>query len=57
MLLPSVVRYPQGGGRQIGYEALPFLQQDAANTIASVKRFMGRSRSDIAAADKLPYAL
>ena len=57
VLLPSVVRYPQGGGRQIGYEALPFLQQDAANTIASVKRFMGRSRSDIAAADKLPYAL
>ncbi len=57
VLLPSVVRYPEGGGRQIGYDAIPFLQQDAANTIASVKRFMGRGRGDIAAADKLPYAL
>jgi len=57
VLLPSVVRYPQGGGRQIGYDAVPYLQQDAANTIASVKRFMGRGRGDIAAADKLPYAL
>ncbi len=57
VLLPSIVRYPEGGGRQIGYDAVPFLQQDAANTIASVKRFMGRSRGDIAAAEKLPYAL
>jgi molecular chaperone HscA len=57
VLLPSIVRYPEGGGRQIGYDAEPFLQRDAANTIASVKRFMGRSRGDIAAADKLPYAL
>ena len=57
VLLPSVVRYPEAGGRQIGYDAVPFLQQDAANTIASVKRFMGRGRGDIAAADKLPYAL
>ncbi|MFZ1500468.1 MAG: Hsp70 family protein, partial [Giesbergeria sp.] len=57
VLLPSIVRYPEGGGRQIGYDAVPFLQHDAANTIASVKRFMGRSRGDIAAAEKLPYAL
>jgi len=57
VLLPSVVRYPEAGGRQIGYDAVPFLQQDAANTIASVKRFMGRGRGDIAAVDKLPYAL
>ncbi len=57
VLLPSIVRYPETGGRQIGHDAIPFLQQDAANTIASVKRFMGRGRGDIAAADKLPYAL
>ncbi len=57
VLLPSVVRYPAGGGRQIGYDALQFLQHDAANTIASVKRFMGRNRSDIASTDKLPYTL
>lgn len=57
VLLPSVVRYPSGGGRQIGYDALEFLQHDAANTIASVKRFMGRSRIDIDAAHKLPFAL
>ncbi|MGP1629833.1 MAG: Hsp70 family protein, partial [Giesbergeria sp.] len=57
VLLPSIVRYPEEGGRQIGYGAMPFLLQDAANTITSVKRFMGRSRGDIAAADKLPYAL
>ena len=31
--------------------------QDAANTIASAKRLMGRGRSDIAGAQNLPYAL
>ena len=55
LLLPSVVRYLQGGGRQIGYEAVLAQAQDARNTVASAKRFMGRALADIAGADKLPY--
>ncbi len=55
LLLPSVVRYLQGGGRQIGHEAVLAQAQDARNTVASAKRFMGRALADIAGADKLPY--
>lgn len=57
VLLPSVVRYLQGDGRQIGAEALAQQIHDPGNTIASVKRLMGRGLSDIADAGKLPYAL
>ncbi len=57
VLLPSVVRYLAGGGRQIGRNAVQAQHQDAANTIASAKRLMGRGRSDIAGAQHLPYAL
>ncbi len=57
VLLPSVVRYLPGNGRQIGYEALDQQIHDPGNTIASVKRLMGRGLSDIADAGKLPYAL
>ncbi|MDO5288451.1 MAG: Fe-S protein assembly chaperone HscA [Pseudomonadota bacterium] len=56
VLLPSVVRYPAGGGRQIGYAALQD-PPDAANTIASAKRLMGRALADVQGADKLPYQL
>ncbi|MBK7004201.1 MAG: Fe-S protein assembly chaperone HscA [Burkholderiales bacterium] len=55
VILPSVVRYLAGGGRQIGYEAQQALASDPENTIASVKRFMGRSLADVQGADKLPY--
>ena len=55
VLLPSVVRYLEGGGRQIGYDALATQAQDARNTIASAKRFMGRGLQDVAEAGKLPY--
>ncbi|ODU61434.1 MAG: Fe-S protein assembly chaperone HscA [Comamonadaceae bacterium SCN 68-20] len=55
LLLPSVVRYLQGGGRLIGHEAVLAQAQDARNTVASAKRFMGRALADIAGADKLPY--
>jgi molecular chaperone HscA len=55
VLLPSVVRYLAGGGRQIGYTAQENIAADPQNTIASVKRFMGRSVGDVAAATKLPY--
>ncbi len=55
VILPSVVRYLENGGRQIGAEALAAAAQDPENTIASVKRFMGRGLKDIANPDKLPY--
>lgn len=57
VILPSVVRYMAGGGRQIGFTAQEALASDAENTIASVKRFMGRSVKDIVGAEKLPYRL
>jgi len=55
VLLPSVVRYLANGGRQIGHDAVAAQTQDARNTIASVKRFMGRGLRDVVGADKLPY--
>jgi molecular chaperone HscA len=55
VLLPSVVRYGAGGKRQIGFEALAAVATDPQNTIASVKRFMGRSLNDVKEAGKLPY--
>ena len=57
VLLPSVVRYLAGGGRQIGYDALIDAVADAENTIASVKRLMGRRLGDIVGRDQLPYRL
>ena len=53
--MPSVVRYLQGGGRQIGFDAQEAMALDPENTIASVKRFMGRSLKDVAGHDKLHY--
>ena len=55
VILPSVVRYLPGGGRQIGFEAVADGVGDPENTVASVKRFMGRSLKDVALASKLPY--
>src|SRR3954470_15678216 len=55
VILPSVVRYLPGGGRQIGHDALAARAEDPENTIASVKRFMGRGLADIANREKLPY--
>ncbi len=60
VILPSVVRYfPDTNGdikRQIGFEALANVAIDPLNTIASVKRLMGRGLNDIVNRDKLPYA-
>lgn len=55
VLLPSVVRYLPESGRQIGYDAHAAQAEDPENTIASVKRFMGRGLADIAGREKLPY--
>ncbi|MDB5957772.1 Fe-S protein assembly chaperone HscA [Ramlibacter sp.] len=54
-ILPSIVRYLENNGRQIGYEAQAAQAQDPRNTIASVKRFMGRGLADIGGREKMPY--
>ncbi|MBC3916148.1 Fe-S protein assembly chaperone HscA [Undibacterium sp. CY18W] len=54
-LLPSVVRYLSNGHAHIGFKALAEQSNDPRNTIASVKRFMGRGLKDIAYAENLPY--
>jgi molecular chaperone HscA len=56
VILPSVVRYLPDNKRQIGFEALANVAIDPLNTIASVKRLMGRGLNDIVNRDKLPYA-
>ncbi|EYC51602.1 molecular chaperone HscA [Hylemonella gracilis str. Niagara R] len=56
VILPSVVRYLQEG-REIGHAAREQQIHDPGNTIASVKRLMGRALADIPQPDKLPYAL
>lgn len=53
-LLPSAVRYLPGGRAVTGYDALAQQAQDPANTIVSVKRFMGRSLEE-ARATGAPY--
>ncbi|CAM3830268.1 Fe-S protein assembly chaperone HscA [Polaromonas hydrogenivorans] len=55
LLLPSVVRYLAGGGIELGHEAQDSQADDPENTIVSVKRFMGRSLSDLKEAAGLPY--
>ena len=55
LLLPSVVRYLDGGHRLIGEAAREHQSDDPENTIVSVKRFMGRKHADIADAGRLPY--
>ena len=55
-LLPSVVRYLADGTVQVGHQALQAQVADAGNTVASVKRLLGRGRQDIAHIESLPYA-
>jgi len=56
-LLPSVVRYDTQGVNAVGYAAQSQQVSDPRNTIASVKRFMGRGLADIRATygEKPPY--
>ena len=51
VLLPSVVRYLSETGREIGAAALRAQPLDAANTVVSVKRLMGRSLDDVASTE------
>ncbi len=55
VLLPSVVRYLEGGRRQIGFDARAAQAEDPAHTIASAKRFMGRQLADVHGLERLPY--
>jgi molecular chaperone HscA len=55
VILPSAVRYTEGGGRQIGHAALEAQADDAENTVVSAKRFMGRTLADVAGHQRLPY--
>ncbi|HEY0267940.1 MAG TPA: Fe-S protein assembly chaperone HscA, partial [Methyloradius sp.] len=54
-LLPSVVHYQSNKQIEVGYDALAQQSQDPANTISSVKRFMGRGLEDIADKAHMPY--
>ncbi|KIG07402.1 Fe-S protein assembly chaperone HscA [Caballeronia concitans] len=55
VLLPSVVRYLEKGGRRIGRIAKEEAATDPRNTIVSVKRFMGRGKSEVEGAENAPY--
>ena len=55
VLLPSVVRYLEGGRTQIGSDALTAQVDDPCNTISSVKRLMGRGIDDIGNREQMPY--
>jgi molecular chaperone HscA len=55
VILPSAVRYLEGGRRQIGHDALAAQADDALNTVVSVKRWMGRTLQDVAGHARLPY--
>ena len=54
-LLPSIVRYFADGRVDVGYDARAAQAEDPANTIVSVKRFMGRGVADVAKYGALPY--
>ncbi|VAW90356.1 Chaperone protein HscA [hydrothermal vent metagenome] len=55
-ILPSVVRYSSAGEPQVGQVALASASDDPLNTIASVKRLMGRGIDDIKhLGTRLPY--
>src|SRR6266566_1155015 len=55
-LLPSVVRYSAERETMVGSEALATAHEDPLNTIASVKRLMGRGVEDVRRfGETLPY--
>ncbi len=55
-LLPSVVRYSADSAPVVGFDAKAAITEDPLNTIASVKRLMGRGVSDVKQlSGHLPY--
>ncbi len=55
ILLPSIVHYAAGTDPVVGQDAQALAADDPANTIVSVKRFMGRGVADVAKYGALPY--
>ena len=55
VLLPSAVRYLEGGRVEIGRVALGGAVDDPKNTIVSVKRMMGRGLGDLGDATRRAY--
>ena len=56
-ILPSVVRYIEGGGIDVGQEARAQATEDPENTISSVKRLMGRTAEEAREAGLHNYQL
>ncbi|MGH8765165.1 MAG: Hsp70 family protein, partial [Burkholderiales bacterium] len=56
-LLPSIVRYFPDGRIDVGYPAQARQAEDPKNSIASVKRYMGRGLKDVAHVENAPYDL
>lgn len=54
-LLPSVVHYRADGGVDVGHGAQRKQATDPRNTVASVKRFMGRGLADVSYIENMPY--
>jgi molecular chaperone HscA len=54
-LLPSIVRYLPDGKVEVGYAAQAHQVDDPRNSIASVKRTMGRGLKDVVHAENAPY--
>lgn len=48
VLVPSVIHFDDKGGLEVGTTAKDYLMNDAANTIYSVKRLLGKSYKDVA---------
>jgi molecular chaperone HscA len=47
VIVPSLLHFSGDTVHEVGNQALPFLVRDAANTIYSVKRLMGKSYADL----------
>ncbi|NUN48505.1 MAG: molecular chaperone DnaK [Candidatus Brocadiae bacterium] len=57
-LLPSVVGFTEKGERLVGYMAKRQAVTNPQNTVYSIKRFMGRRRSEVAREEELvPYKI
>jgi molecular chaperone DnaK len=57
-LTPSVVAFTEGGDRLVGIKAKRQAVTNPRNTVFSIKRFMGRRHSEVAAEEKIvPYAI
>ncbi len=54
-LLPSIVNYSANRTPTVGWDAKALQSEDAENTIVSVKRFMGRTLTDVSYARNTPY--